>query len=84
MLLRWRASEQTPHLFASDLSYGRRQRPFAGAAAEAGGHVEIVQQVRAPGAAGVDLVVMGTHGRRGPSLWWLGSVAGRVLRDIGE
>jgi nucleotide-binding universal stress UspA family protein len=34
-------------------------------------------------AAGVDLVVMGTHGRRGPSLWWLGSVAERVLRDIG-
>jgi nucleotide-binding universal stress UspA family protein len=50
----------------------------------AGGHVEIVQQVRAPGAAGVDLVVMGTHGRRGPSLWWLGSVAKRVLLDIGE
>jgi nucleotide-binding universal stress UspA family protein len=33
-------------------------------------------------AADVDLVVMGTHGRRGPSLWWLGSVAERVLRDI--
>jgi nucleotide-binding universal stress UspA family protein len=28
-----------------------------------------------------DLVVMGTHGRRGPSLWWLGSVAERVLRE---
>jgi nucleotide-binding universal stress UspA family protein len=28
-----------------------------------------------------DLVVMGTHGRRGPSRWWLGSVAERVLRD---
>jgi nucleotide-binding universal stress UspA family protein len=33
-------------------------------------------------AADMDLVVMGTHGRRGPSLWWLGSVAERVLRDI--
>jgi nucleotide-binding universal stress UspA family protein len=33
-------------------------------------------------AAVADLVVMGTHGRRGPSLWWLGSVAERVLRDI--
>lgn len=31
--------------------------------------------------AGVDLVVMGTHGRRGPSRWWLGSVAERVLRE---
>lgn len=28
-----------------------------------------------------DLVVMGTHGRRGPSRWWLGSVAERVLRE---
>ncbi len=31
--------------------------------------------------SGVDLVVMGTHGRRGPSHWWLGSVAERVLRE---
>ena len=29
-----------------------------------------------------DLVVMGTHGRRGPRRWWLGSVAERVLREI--
>jgi nucleotide-binding universal stress UspA family protein len=28
------------------------------------------------------LVVMGTHGRRGPARWWLGSVAERVLREI--
>jgi nucleotide-binding universal stress UspA family protein len=28
-----------------------------------------------------ELVVMGTHGRRGPSRWWLGSVAERVLHD---
>lgn len=32
-------------------------------------------------AADADLVVMGTHGRRGPSRWWLGSVAERVLRE---
>lgn len=31
-------------------------------------------------AAGADLVVMGTHGRRGASRWWLGSVAERVVR----
>jgi nucleotide-binding universal stress UspA family protein len=31
--------------------------------------------------SGVDLVMMGTHGRRGPSHWWLGSVAERVLRE---
>lgn len=28
-----------------------------------------------------DLTVMGTHGRRGPSRWWMGSVAERVVRD---
>jgi nucleotide-binding universal stress UspA family protein len=27
-----------------------------------------------------DLIVMGTHGRRGPGRWWLGSVAERVVR----
>jgi nucleotide-binding universal stress UspA family protein len=34
-------------------------------------------------AASADLVVMGTHGRHGPKRWWLGSVAERVLREIG-
>lgn len=29
-----------------------------------------------------DLLVMGTHGRRGPSRWWAGSVAERVVRDL--
>ena len=28
-----------------------------------------------------DLLVMGTHGRRGPARWWLGSVAERVVLD---
>ena len=27
-----------------------------------------------------DLIVTGTHGRRGPGRWWLGSVAERVVR----
>jgi nucleotide-binding universal stress UspA family protein len=31
-------------------------------------------------AAAADLLVMGTHGRRGPGRWWLGSVAERVVR----
>ena len=31
-------------------------------------------------AATVDLIVAGTHGRRGPGRWWLGSVAERVVR----
>jgi nucleotide-binding universal stress UspA family protein len=28
-----------------------------------------------------DLVLMGTHGRRGPARWWAGSVAERVARE---
>jgi nucleotide-binding universal stress UspA family protein len=32
-------------------------------------------------ARGQDLIVMGTHGRRGPSRWWAGSVAERVVRE---
>lgn len=31
-------------------------------------------------AAGFDLLVLGTHGRRGASRWWLGSVAEAVVR----
>ena len=31
-------------------------------------------------AAGTDLILLGTHGRRGPGRWWLGSVAERVVR----
>jgi nucleotide-binding universal stress UspA family protein len=31
--------------------------------------------------ATADLVVLGTHGRRGPKRWWLGSVAERVVRE---
>jgi nucleotide-binding universal stress UspA family protein len=30
--------------------------------------------------ANADLIVLGTHGRRGPGRWWLGSVAERVVR----
>jgi nucleotide-binding universal stress UspA family protein len=30
--------------------------------------------------ATADLLVLGTHGRRGPGRWWLGSVAERVVR----
>lgn len=30
--------------------------------------------------ASADLIVVGTHGRRGPGRWWLGSVAERVVR----
>ncbi len=32
-------------------------------------------------AIGHDLLVLGTHGRRGPTRWWIGSVAERVVRE---
>ncbi len=32
-------------------------------------------------ARGHDLIVTGTHGRRGPARWWAGSVAERVVRE---
>ena len=32
------------------------------------------------GAATADMIIVGTHGRRGPGRWWLGSVAERVVR----
>jgi nucleotide-binding universal stress UspA family protein len=31
-------------------------------------------------AATADLIIVGTHGRRGPGRWWLGSVAERIVR----
>ena len=50
-------------------------------------NAEVVLQEGSPlsviveGARGVDLVIMGTHGRRGASRWWLGSVAERVVHE---
>jgi len=50
-------------------------------------HPEVVLQEGSPvsviveGARRVDLVIMGTHGRRGASRWWLGSVAERVVHE---
>ena len=40
-----------------------------------------VESIERHGAT-ADVIVIGTHGRTGPRLWWLGSVAERVLRDI--
>src|SRR5688500_4988234 len=39
-----------------------------------------VEAIQRRGAV-ADVIVMGTHGRTGPRLWWLGSVTERVLRD---
>lgn len=51
------------------------------------GEVEFLVEDAAPvdaildAAATADLIVLGTHGRRGPGRWWLGSVAERVVRE---
>jgi len=65
-------------------TFGRRQLAAAGIFVES---MTAVIETRPPveaierHAADADLIVIGTHGRSGPSLWWLGSVAERVLRD---
>jgi len=55
----------------------RDAAPSAAAALVDGPAVEAVLAA----AARHDLLVLGTHGRRGPSRWWMGSVAERVVRD---
>jgi nucleotide-binding universal stress UspA family protein len=55
----------------------RSSAPSAAASLVDGPAVEAVLAA----SAGHDLVVLGTHGRRGPSRWWIGSVAERVVRD---
>lgn len=60
------------------LKFGRRQTPQAFTTiVECRTAVDAILHA----ARDADLIVMGTHGRRGPSRWWLGSVAERVLRE---
>lgn len=56
--------------------FARRQGAvqFTASVVEGPPTAEIVDAARL-----LDLVVMGTHGRRGPARWWLGSVAERVV-----
>ncbi len=57
--------------------YVRAPAPTAAASLVDGPAVEAILAA----AARHDLLVLGTHGRRGPSRWWIGSVAERVVRD---
>ncbi|MGE5361786.1 MAG: universal stress protein [Bacteroidales bacterium] len=50
--------------------------PFSVRVVEGPAAVSILEAGRAS-----DLIVMGTHGRRGPTRWWLGSVAERVVSE---
>ncbi len=58
-------------------SFVRTSVPAAVALLVDGPAVEAILAV----ATSNDLLIMGTHGRRGPSRWWLGSVAERVVRE---
>jgi nucleotide-binding universal stress UspA family protein len=80
--------EQLKELVAErDIAQAAAARHLTRFAAEAGaGAIEPVVVDDGPvdaildvGAA-ADLIVLGTHGRRGPGRWWLGSVAERVVR----
>ena len=57
--------------------YVRASAPSAAASLVDGPAVEAILAA----AAHHDFLVLGTHGRRGPGRWWLGSVAERVVRD---
>jgi nucleotide-binding universal stress UspA family protein len=57
--------------------YVRASAPAASASLVDGPAVEAILA----SAVRHDLLVLGTHGRRGPSRWWIGSVAERVVRD---
>ena len=55
-------------------------RPLAPSAVAAIADGPAVEAILAA-ASSHDLVILGTHGRRGASRWWIGSVAERVIRD---
>ncbi len=55
-------------------------RPLAPSAVAAMADGPAVEAILAA-ASSHDLVILGTHGRRGASRWWIGSVAERVIRD---
>ena len=64
------------HDYLRTFGQNHTARPFTTMIVE-GPAVDVILQT----AQGSDLIVMGTHGRRGVSRWWLGSVAERVLRS---
>ena len=62
---------------ATSQHFVRQFAPLAAVSLVDGPAVEAVLAA----AAHHDLLVLGTHGRRGPSRWWMGSVAERIVRD---
>ncbi len=88
------AIEAPPYFTTAQIDRLERERAGARAAAhryvidflrDAGGQFEVDIRDAPAGdtillaSRNADLVVMGTHGRRGPRRWWLGSVAEQVV-----
>ncbi|MEW6321988.1 MAG: universal stress protein [Acidobacteriota bacterium] len=71
--LRRQAEQHLERLASRDAGVAVRARVEPGSAAD------VVLAI----ARDADLIAVGTHGRRGPSRWWLGSVAERVVRGSG-
>jgi nucleotide-binding universal stress UspA family protein len=70
------AARRQGEIYLLKFARGATNAPLAGLVFDGAPSVMILKE-----AASHDLVVMGTHGRRGASRWWLGSVAERVVRE---
>ena len=70
------AAREQARKFLRDFAKAHGADPVQASIAEGSAVAAIVEAARE-----TDLVVMGTHGRRGPSRWWMGSVAERVAHE---
>ena len=70
------AAREQARKFLRDFAEAHGADPVQASIVEGSAVAAIVEAAR-----GTDLVVMGTHGRRGPSRWWMGSVAERVVHE---
>jgi nucleotide-binding universal stress UspA family protein len=71
-----RAARKEAQRYVQRFSEPLAQRPVTAVVSEIAPAEGILDAAR-----GHDLIVMGTHGRRGPARWWAGSVAERVVRE---
>lgn len=72
-----RITRAQANAFLTEFGHSHTREPFATIVDDGPAVDAILHRAR-----GADLVAMGTHGRRGPKRWWLGSVAERVLREV--
>jgi nucleotide-binding universal stress UspA family protein len=79
--LRWPIEELEPaarRALADGLAKAQKRFPKVRSLFLSGSPWQMI--VDAPKEHAIDLIVMGTHGRRGVTRWWLGSEAERVVR----